>query len=238
MIRKKSEDAVSPVIGIMLVLVVTIIIAAVVAAFAGGMTVDVEPMPTTVLEIDGLSDSRYEKVESLSKKEIYDSAKNNGDITEKTGSGKIDNCIYKNIATKDGTIFAIYFATGSKKGIIEAYGDSQDAIAAREKYLNSVTIDVKNKDRILTLSSLHGDILDLSKVSIKISQYYKGGATKPYEYEMPKGTLTGTFSPGNTLSITLPNADSIANGQSVDVTVYYGEHKIAEEDKLRVTGVD
>ena len=55
---------------------------------------------------------------------------------------------------------------------------------------------------------------------------------------MPKGTLTGTFSPGNTLSITLPNADSIANGQSVDVTVYYGEHKIAEEDKLRVTGVD
>ena len=36
-ILKKKEDAVSPVIGVMLMLVVTIVIAAVVAAFASGM---------------------------------------------------------------------------------------------------------------------------------------------------------------------------------------------------------
>ena len=36
MTGKKGEDAVSPVVGVMLMLVVTLIIAAVVSAFAGG----------------------------------------------------------------------------------------------------------------------------------------------------------------------------------------------------------
>jgi FlaG/FlaF family flagellin (archaellin) len=38
--KSKTEHAVSPVVGVMLMLVVTIIIAAVVSAFAGGMTGD------------------------------------------------------------------------------------------------------------------------------------------------------------------------------------------------------
>ena len=50
-ILKKKEDAVSPVIGVMLMLVVTIVIAAVVAAFAGGLGGDVEMAPTAVLDI-------------------------------------------------------------------------------------------------------------------------------------------------------------------------------------------
>ena len=51
-ILKKKEDAVSPVIGVMLMLVVTIVIAAVVAAFAGGLGSDVEMAPTAALDID------------------------------------------------------------------------------------------------------------------------------------------------------------------------------------------
>ena len=53
-VMKKSnkEDAVSPVIGVMLMLVVTIVIAAVVAAFASGMGADVEATPTAVLGVD------------------------------------------------------------------------------------------------------------------------------------------------------------------------------------------
>ena len=46
----KKEDAVSPVIGVMLMLVVTIVIAAVVAAFAGGIATDSEPTPAVILE--------------------------------------------------------------------------------------------------------------------------------------------------------------------------------------------
>ena len=40
MITKKSDDAVSPVLGVMLMVVVTIVIGAVIAAFATGMVAD------------------------------------------------------------------------------------------------------------------------------------------------------------------------------------------------------
>ncbi|MBR5814781.1 MAG: type IV pilin, partial [Methanocorpusculaceae archaeon] len=51
-VRKlKNDDAVSPVIGIMLMLVVTIVIAAVVAAFASGLSSDIEKAPNTVLDV-------------------------------------------------------------------------------------------------------------------------------------------------------------------------------------------
>ena len=56
MIQTKSEDAVSPVIGVMLILVVTIVIAAVVAVFAGGIGMDNEPAPTTVLDVTRFTD--------------------------------------------------------------------------------------------------------------------------------------------------------------------------------------
>ena len=51
-VMKKSnkDDAVSPVIGVMLMLVVTIIIAAVVAAFASGLGGDVDMAPTAALD--------------------------------------------------------------------------------------------------------------------------------------------------------------------------------------------
>ncbi|MBQ4134982.1 MAG: type IV pilin N-terminal domain-containing protein [Methanocorpusculum sp.] len=51
-ILKKKEDAVSPVIGVMLMLVVTIVIAAVVAAFAGGLATETESAPVVVLDAD------------------------------------------------------------------------------------------------------------------------------------------------------------------------------------------
>ena len=63
MIRTKSEDAVSPVIGVMLMLVVTIVIAAVVAAFAGGLGADAETAPTTVLDVHDLSTGHMETMQ-------------------------------------------------------------------------------------------------------------------------------------------------------------------------------
>jgi FlaG/FlaF family flagellin (archaellin) len=46
---KERDDAVSPVIGVMLMLVVTIIIAAVVSTFAGGIMTSQEPTPSASL---------------------------------------------------------------------------------------------------------------------------------------------------------------------------------------------
>ena len=51
-LKERNEDAVSPVIGVMLMLVVTIVIAAVVAAFAGGLATETEATPITVLDVD------------------------------------------------------------------------------------------------------------------------------------------------------------------------------------------
>jgi len=49
--RKNGEDGISPVVGVMLMLVVTIIIAAVVSAFAGGSTVGSQKAPSANVEI-------------------------------------------------------------------------------------------------------------------------------------------------------------------------------------------
>ena len=62
MLQKKHEqkdDAVSPVIGVMLMLVVTIIIAAAVAAFAGGITGTTEETPTIMAKTDIWSGASY-----------------------------------------------------------------------------------------------------------------------------------------------------------------------------------
>ena len=65
-ILKKKEDAVSPVIGVMLMLVVTIVIAAVVAAFAGGLATETEATPIVVLDADVYETSSKLVLRSLS----------------------------------------------------------------------------------------------------------------------------------------------------------------------------
>ena len=52
MISKKSDDAVSPVIGVMLMLVVTVVIAAAVTIFATGVVGETEPAPVAVLDVE------------------------------------------------------------------------------------------------------------------------------------------------------------------------------------------
>ena len=49
--KAQKEDAVSPVIGVMLMLVVTIVIAAVISTFAGSTTGDIEKPPIAVFEV-------------------------------------------------------------------------------------------------------------------------------------------------------------------------------------------
>ena len=50
--QKKSDDAVSPVIGVMLMVVITVVIAGVVAAFGTGMIGNTEAAPSVVLDVE------------------------------------------------------------------------------------------------------------------------------------------------------------------------------------------
>ena len=52
MIMKKSDDAISPVIGVMLMLVVTVVIAAAVTIFATGVVGETEAAPVAVLDVE------------------------------------------------------------------------------------------------------------------------------------------------------------------------------------------
>lgn len=52
MTQKKSDDAVSPVIGVMLMVVITVVIAGVIAAFGTGMVGNTEPAPSAMLEVE------------------------------------------------------------------------------------------------------------------------------------------------------------------------------------------
>ena len=52
MMQKKSDDAVSPVIGVMLMLVITVVIAGVVSAFGTGLVGNTEAAPTAMLEVE------------------------------------------------------------------------------------------------------------------------------------------------------------------------------------------
>lgn len=52
--ESRNEDAVSPVIGVMLMLVVTIVIAAVVVMFSTGLTGDTKTTPTAMFEVSGM----------------------------------------------------------------------------------------------------------------------------------------------------------------------------------------
>jgi len=56
MTRKKSDDAVSPVIGVMLMLVVVIVVGAVVTVFATGLVGDTKVAPVAKLEVEIISD--------------------------------------------------------------------------------------------------------------------------------------------------------------------------------------
>lgn len=89
----KEENAVSPVVGVMLMLVVTIIIAALVSTFAGGLGGEVQVTPTAVLGVNDYTltyynSSYYDKDDALQKSYTYDitnmSLKNRGGTTLST----------------------------------------------------------------------------------------------------------------------------------------------------------
>lgn len=227
--QKKSEDAVSPVIGVMLLLVVTIVIAAVVAVFASGVGADAEPMPATAVDVVSVS-TGY-------KKSIIETATPNMQFE--------DDCWYvePTIITEEytdtgaqysinGEVFAEYI---DEYGTYSLIGDNTEL---HEKYFDISTEDYEEGtySPLVTLSSLHGEVLDLSKVSIKVKYYHR--IIGEGFIEVPENSLTGTLSPGNTVNIPLSN--EMVNYQypiseKVDVVVYYGSHVITKVENLKVS---
>ena len=133
-ILKKKEDAVSPVIGVMLMLVVTIVIAAVVAAFAGGLATETESAPVAVLDADVYAGDKKIVLRSLSGDNLDLSATS---VKLLTLDGDI-------VATKDG-IGSGYLTPGMTKTIKDGLSiEIPDALKAGKYVEVSVIVDGKH----------------------------------------------------------------------------------------------
>ena len=125
---EQKDDAVSPVVGVMLMLVVTIIIAAVVAAFAGGVMTSQEPAPTAVLDVTfdsayvfnggsmGISTYPLFKVSYLSGTSDLDTGKMTISSSWKGDDGKLYSYVYSGNQTmtyKNKPLGVMYKATTS-----------------------------------------------------------------------------------------------------------------------------
>ena len=253
MIRTKSEDAVSPVIGVMLMLVVTIIIAAVVAAFAGGVGADAEPAPVTVLNVEGASAGYIETVPGTTtfkegKKWIdlpskYYGDENGNQITytddESDKHAKSIKYWYGCDSSGNPVVrIAVYFewdednnewsrSYTSGNSAYEAYGDPKNY----EEYLDTGKPTEKQiSENTVTINCLHGDSIDLSKASVKV---YKDNGNLIHEQKLSDSAKT--FGPGDTITVTLnTNSIDFTKGKSVEIEVLYGEHILVSKE-LTVT---
>jgi FlaG/FlaF family flagellin (archaellin) len=145
--KTERESAVSPVVGVMLMLVVTIIIAAVVSAFAGGLSSDQSKTPQVTLKASAV-------IESIQDTDMTDwgptypsdfEAKNGllfehkgGDsfalsdisIQLQSGDAKYDIDTYDEIQTTEGTCLP-----DSVESYIEEIGDSDGFITPGDKFM-------------------------------------------------------------------------------------------------------
>ena len=234
MIQKKSEDAVSPVIGVMLLLVVTIIIAAVVAVFASGVGTDAEPAPATVLNVVDICDRGYSDPNvdylfdpMLSVIEGYGGT-DNGDGTYTLGGHTFKQDDNWNWVTTDGEHLFESFTHGP-------YYDTSKPKDEWKEWLDQYSIEIFGgiKDVTVTITSVSGDTLDLKKLSVKV---YNSDGKLVAEKHQNSGS--GTISPGDTEILVLDelideenaNYNIVNAGEKVEVFILYGEHVIVSKE--------
>lgn len=243
MMRRKSDDAVSPVIGVMLLLVVTIVIAAVVAVFASGVGTEAEPAPATVLNVNEICDGGSSKKSTPSYRfDVSEYKKKYGDASLKTHNIEYTN---EKGETKKSPV-QVDSATGeylfeiilSDKGK-PVYDYSQPK---NEKAAGCLK-RTENYPVTLTLSSTAGNTLDLSKLSVKV--YNSKGTLVAEKHQ---NSLSGTISPGDTITLTLDELydetkasntekyNSVIEREKVEVFVLHGEHVIVSKE-LKVVGL-
>lgn len=265
MIQKKSEDAVSPVIGVMLLLVVTIVIAAVVAVFASGVGADAEPAPTTVLDVVDICDEGYSTVSSLEGTEpvtvwnfYWDDV-----ITDKrneiyyadgeaaalgfydrvmANTGEVFEYLGAQMYYKDGVFNINNKPMAGQERIVYANAVNTPEFELVSEYcvVNQVIDGGTFEPVIVTIDCLAGDILNKEKLSIKV--YDSNGVLAAVKNQ---NSLSGTLNPGDTLAIQvdelLTNPDdpndfnAVVEGDKVEVFVLYGEHVIVSKE-LKVSG--
>ena len=111
MISKKSDDAVSPVIGVMLMLVVTVVIAAAVTIFATGVVGETEAAPVVVLDVEIFSNQ--ENMAGLSGPELFITHLS-GDAVDTDDIEIRTSWTHKDVNGKECSHYSVFTADGFK----------------------------------------------------------------------------------------------------------------------------
>ena len=264
MIRTKSEDAVSPVIGVMLILVVTIVIAAVVATFASGIGMDNEPAPTTVLDVTRFTDEfqvklKYNLDESVigepevgyyiyrdetDNKECYFQITNPGNLKE----GDPDSNLVEGVDyfTVEGSFDPTTMTVTNMYYLLED-GETRDSLTfcKNKGGINPFGGNKEYKEKAFIVSSKSDPTPAGQKLTLsclygdpldlsKVTISIYSSGSGNLINEV-KG-LTGTISPGETKVI--PFKIDMKQNEFVDIVIYYGgNNKISEVENLKVIEV-
>lgn len=156
MITKKSEDAVSPVIGIMLLVVVTVIIAAVITAFATGVVGSTEPAPVAALDVEILNSENT--LSDLNGPELFITHRSGDAVDTKDIELRfswvcgVDNC------ESGGVHYSTYSADGFVKehpnGIDSNMGERYQAL-----YVKSTMTAERNEYKSTGINHYFGDVI-------------------------------------------------------------------------------
>ena len=111
MISKKSDDAISPVIGVMLMLVVTVVIAAAVTIFATGVVGETEVAPVAVLDVEIFSNQ--ENMAGLSGPELFITHLS-GDAVDTDDIEIRTSWTHKDVNGKECSHYSVFTADGFK----------------------------------------------------------------------------------------------------------------------------
>ena len=120
--HKKTDDAVSPVVGVMLMLVVTIVVAAVVALFASGVVTDVKTAPTvsanvTLSQTGSVADVTINSTsEILAKNDLLLKVSGIVDGTYYTNDGALPLGYTGNVTTGVKNTLDVYFLSDGAEG--------------------------------------------------------------------------------------------------------------------------
>ena len=105
----------------------------------------------------------------------------------------------------------------------------------QNEFLTTVMEEQDIDEKTVTLNCLHGDSLDLSKISIQVTCKDRFGE---YVIKTPRNTYSGTLSAGDTKKLQLaddPNLWKIYEGIEVDITIFYGDYVLVTEEKMTVS---
>lgn len=119
MIQKKSDDAISPVIGVMLMLVVTVVIAAAVTIFATGVVGETEPAPVAVLDVQILNQGQM--LRDCVGPELF-ITHISGDPVDTADIEIRSSWTHKDANGNDCTHYSSYSAEGCKKELPDGIG--------------------------------------------------------------------------------------------------------------------